>query len=75
VKVFPNPAQNFLVVEHNSLNLQRAIIINAYGQIVNQVTIQNNNKISVADLASGFYFIQFQDKNGELVGTTRFIKQ
>ncbi|MFT6936110.1 MAG: hypothetical protein ACJA1N_000404 [Saprospiraceae bacterium] len=75
VKVFPNPAQNFLVVEHNSLNLQRAIITNAYGQIVNQVTIQNNNKISVADLASGFYFIQFQDKNGELVGTTRFIKQ
>jgi hypothetical protein len=75
VKVFPNPAQDFLVIENNNFDLQTAIITNSVGQIVGQVSIQNNNKIAVNDLASGFYFIQFKNRNDEIVGTTRFIKQ
>ena len=75
VKVFPNPAQDFLVIENNTFDLQTAIITNSFGQIVGRVSIQNNNKITVSRLASGFYFIQFKNRNGEIIGTTRFIKQ
>lgn len=75
VKVFPNPAQDFLVIENNNFDLQTAIITNSFGQIVGQIAIQNNNKIAVNDLASGFYFIQFKNRNDAIVGITRFIKQ
>lgn len=73
--VFPNPANNFIVVEANDLNLETATIINNVGQIVGKVTIQNNTQINVEYLTSGMYFIQFQNRNGEIVGAARFVKQ
>lgn len=75
VAVFPNPAHNYIVIEGNDFDLETAILINNFGQIVGQVSIQNNNQIDIEYLASGMYYIKFQNRNGEMVGTTRFVKQ
>jgi hypothetical protein len=75
VNVYPNPAFDYIIIENSDLNLQTAIITNTVGQIVKQVAVQQNTKIEVQDLTSGFYFIQFQNEDGQVVGTTRFIKQ
>jgi hypothetical protein len=75
IKVFPNPAADYIIIENSAMNLQTARITNAFGQIVKQVDIQQNQKVAVQDLTSGFYFIQFENTDGQVVGTTRFIKQ
>ncbi len=75
VKVYPNPASDYLIIENPDNELAIARITNAYGQLVKTVSLQRNQKIEVQDLANGFYFIQFQNEENQVIGTTRFIKQ
>jgi len=45
-------------------------IYNAYGLLVKTMTIEDDAEISIADLASGIYFVQFGDSH-----SLKFVKR
>jgi hypothetical protein len=66
LKVYPNPAQNYLNIE--GANIDSVTIINIAGQTVNFQKL-GNNRIDVTNLVDGVYFIRTSNK------VTRFIKK
>ncbi|MFK7948205.1 MAG: T9SS type A sorting domain-containing protein [Saprospiraceae bacterium] len=74
-KVYPNPANQYIVVEAKGTEVSMARIINITGQVVGMVNVQNQEQISVEHLSNGVYFLQFSNRNGEVVGQTKFVKQ
>lgn len=78
IKVYPNPANNFLTVEFYSCSkISSSIqIFNTLGAIVKEIKIQNNDEINsvevdIKSLSSGMYFIKIPNAIEE---PTRFIK-
>jgi len=65
LKVYPNPAKNFIIVEYKrDVNDGRGIIriLDINGKVINTVYLHRNENqqvISVTDLGSGTYIIQF----------------
>ena len=71
LSIFPNPATDFITVQPPSLPGEY-VIYNVLGQKIFQTTgFQSNQKISVKDFASGFYFLRFQTAKENYTG--RFI--
>jgi len=60
---FPNPANNEISITINSASLLNELsisIVNSTGKVFIEKSISSsNNKINIADLPSGIYFIQF----------------
>ena len=78
IKVFPNPANDFIYVEgtlSGAANLQ-VNIINMFGQRVIDKTVNANGsfteKISIESIPTGVYFIEI--RSGEFVKNTKIIK-
>ncbi len=72
LKLFPNPANNF--ISFNGFPANRIIhynIINLYGQIIKEDDTHNHS-IDVSDLAAGQYILTLQDD--EQLATKQFIK-
>ncbi len=70
-KIYPNPSNDFIYLPSNISSYNSKIsILNDLGMKIKDVDF--NNKISLQDLPSGTYLIQFQI-NGEIV-TKRIIK-
>ncbi len=70
VKIYPNPAKNYLIVNGQNLNNKDIKIMDITGKIVKQTSTQSSTiKIEISDLNKGVYFI----KVGDL--TKRFVKQ
>ena len=74
-KVYPNPAQHYIVIEADRTTITTTQLINVAGQLIQTVNMQNQTRINVEDLAQGIYFLQFRNENGEILGQTKFIKQ
>ena len=62
ISVFPNPAQSFVHIE--GITASEIQCYNELGQVVKR--LQNSNRISVADLAEGVYFLRIIDVNGTM---------
>jgi hypothetical protein len=72
VKIYPNPAQNFISVELPE-NTTSLVFINSMGQIVKKVKPETNReKINVSAFAPGIYFMQIEKSSG--VETVKFVK-
>ena len=71
-KLFPNPAEDYLIIESNN-NYTSIEIIDLNGRIVFQHLSVLNNKIDVSNLPSGLYFLKLIDK--ENIGVQKFIKK
>ncbi len=73
VKLYPNPAKErlFFEIPNDGINLQQVIITNTMGQHfkINEIT----NGIDISQLAIGYYFISFVEKDGQVI-TKKFIK-
>ena len=66
--IYPNPSQDILVVETNSLNDQNGQIYNIQGQIIKSFIIKGlQTKISVADWPSGIYFVKIGNNVQKLI--------
>jgi uncharacterized protein (TIGR02145 family) len=68
IKVFPNPANNFITILPNHNITYKILITNMIGQVV----IQENNNISqvnldVSSLPNGLYMVKLEDNNGHLI--------
>ncbi|WP_438422332.1 PQQ-dependent sugar dehydrogenase [Aquimarina macrocephali] len=55
-KIYPNPAESFIIIKTNDSNNSSFKIVNKIGQIV-KTGIISRNKIELNDLSSGLYFI------------------
>ncbi|CAL2082159.1 Probable S8 subtilisin family serine endopeptidase precursor containing a type A C-terminal secretion signal [Tenacibaculum sp. 190524A02b] len=71
IKVYPNPTQNYLVVDSNKNNLDISIF-NALGSKIYTHTSTSKN-IDVSKLTNGMYILQL--KKGSEIQTVRFLKK
>ena len=78
IKIFPNPAADYLTVEHGDINLSQVKITNIKGQKFVQKNIFNIDKtqsiISLQDLPIGLYIISGYDIIGTMSFTKMFLK-
>ena len=78
LKIYPNPAVNFIQLKiTHDLSYQSISIVNNYGVTIKQLNNQHVNRsvnISTNDLPSGVYFIKLQANNG-LKYVAGFVKQ
>jgi Secretion system C-terminal sorting domain len=73
VSIYPNPTSDYIniAVSNNALLKTTAILLDANGKKVKEISLNNNNvQVSLKDIAKGNYFIRFA--NGE---TQKIIKQ
>jgi hypothetical protein len=62
--IFPNPASDFVNVSCNTL-IKGIQVINSYGQIVYNTTVNNNHTtIDTSNLSAGYYFIKLDTTEG-----------
>ncbi len=73
LKVFPNPAQDFVTIENDNLLFNRIKIIDINGKLVKQID-QNNltGKLDISDLPGGQYIFSFE--TADKVITQKIIK-
>jgi hypothetical protein len=69
--VFPNPANQYIVVQAQALKVYNYMLSNELGQVVAEGNIGNQQKINTTSLNEGIYFLKFFD-NCE-VGTSKII--
>jgi hypothetical protein len=66
VKVFPNPAQNYLMISGEDLTKgSKALIVDALGKNVKTFQLNSkNNKLDISALKSGVYFVNVLNSQG-----------
>lgn len=70
--IFPNPATETLKISFRDNQKQQIQICNSFGQVVKEILIASNEKINIAGLPSGVYFIRLKDIS---LQTQKFVKQ
>jgi hypothetical protein len=79
IHIYPNPAEYYLNISHDKYF--DVVNVKIYDQLgrenIQQMISPNNNsiEINITELYSGIYFIKLSDKNGNLLGTEKFIKK
>ncbi len=73
VDVFPNPVDDYFVIESDEIQNAQIQVFNAVGQIVNIPNVKTNNQIlyKTNDLSKGIYFVNI--RVGEQLITKRII--
>jgi Secretion system C-terminal sorting domain len=66
VKIFPNPADNFITIESTKAQLISVTIKNINGVEVLKKTILTPNNLDIHDLPNGIYSVSIQDNKGYL---------
>lgn len=66
IKVFPNPAQNYLMIAGENLAKgSKSIIVDALGKKIKEFQLNNsNNKLDISSLKSGVYFVNVFNSQG-----------
>lgn len=79
LKIFPNPADEYITVQCNNCNLNKIKITNIMGQQYQENIINNsdnsNTKISVKRLPAGIYILSGFGGNNKLFDSKKFIKK
>jgi len=79
MEAFPIPATNILSIR--TLNLDKAaanvVIMDASGRVVSTIPSngQTTQQLEVSQLAEGVYLVELHDKETQIIGRTRFVKQ
>jgi hypothetical protein len=65
IKLYPNPAQNFITISDSDNQLENAHmeILNSLGQLALTVKFNNSERIDISNLPDGIYFIQIKSRN------------
>ncbi|MBP6871577.1 MAG: T9SS type A sorting domain-containing protein [Bacteroidales bacterium] len=74
IKVYPNPAHNYIYIQINDENIYSISISDASGKRLYGIKKGNEIiKLDILDMNSGLYFLHFLDENGDNFNCT-FIK-
>jgi Secretion system C-terminal sorting domain len=82
IKVFPNPASDYINIELSENIKANAYLYNALGQMMKQTNISNSPlreglgealQINTHDLANGIYFLIVLNVNKQRIGTKRIV--
>ena len=76
IRLFPNPAQDWLSLSLSHHEINTLSILNTFGQVVQRHTVNNINNlvINISELPKGIYTIQAENHQG-YVNAQQFIKQ
>ncbi len=70
VRLFPNPAGDYVMISHGFSQTTQLLLYDAYGKIVKVVGLPNTGqlqRISTSDMASGVYIVSIVPDNAEVV--------
>ena len=74
ISLYPNPANEYIDVRVNELNVTNMEVYDVYGKLISTVNvIDNPTRINVSGLANGMYFVRVTTEQG--VATKSFIKK
>ena len=62
-RLFPNPSNDFITVELQSLDAYTLIIQDLTGKVIQQQTIKTGEQITIKHLSSGMYLVQIFNEN------------
>ena len=74
LKIFPNPATNFIQLKE-STKVGAIIIYNLIGRKIKSFTPVKDKAYQITDLPKGIYLIQLIDLNGKILSTQRLSKK
>lgn len=67
IKVFPNPASNFVNIKANGITVENVIMRNINGQVIKSKIINNNEgQINIESIPAGIYVISIVTEQGVL---------
>jgi len=76
IKIYPNPTKGYMNINNTeSGNPFDASVFNLMGKLIKKFSVKNSYKLDVSNFNSGMYFIVFKDSHGNLVETSKIIKQ
>jgi hypothetical protein len=68
LKIFPNPANNYFIVENSKLQILNLEILNLTGKVIEQYSLRELiSKIKTENLRNGIYFVRLNSNNGIVV--------
>ena len=62
VSIYPNPAEDFIMI--NSENVEFAEVIDIYGRVITASEINGETRIDMSNFANGIYYVRLHS-NGE----------
>ena len=66
--VYPNPAQNYILVKNTDTSSEKLILMNISGKILKEYTIRKQSlKINISQIKNGIYFIKKGNKIKKLI--------
>jgi hypothetical protein len=65
IKIYPNPATDFLFINNKNLSSDNVQIMDITSRIIVNCKLSTDNSINVSHLPKGIYFIKFNTENGE----------
>ncbi|MES2565652.1 MAG: T9SS type A sorting domain-containing protein [Bacteroidota bacterium] len=65
IKVYPNPAQNFITISETGNQIENSTMemLNSLGQLILTKTINSNEQIDISTLPDGLYFIHLKSRD------------
>lgn len=67
IKVYPNPAKDFIKIENNLTENKSYKIFNSMGRLVKSGKLEKDNLINVENLSKGVYFISMGEKSFKFI--------
>lgn len=71
--IYPNPAQDFLMIEHNTKESGKVKIYSTDGKLVKEADL-NTEKINISFLNAGIYIVKTETESGSF-GYRKFVKE
>jgi len=75
IKIYPNPAQDYISIDNSENLVVKADIYNLSGQLVLSTNLNGNEIINIQNLSAGNYILKLSNGNSQIVSTNLLIKQ
>lgn len=73
--IYPNPAQQYIILSESFNSTSRIIIHDATGRIIYKEKNTTTQSIDISTFAPGIYITEILDKNNETIAIGKFVKE
>lgn len=74
VKVYPNPTQDWIIIDNADNNVVTADLYDINGKMVLSSTVNGNQRLSIQELPAGNYILKMMDISGDIISTNHLVK-